>query len=85
MKLSIISCCGHRGVETTEGFAHIAMETVVHGSVDETNPSLLPPLFYAILKPGAQVFTLRGSPSPQPLLTNPNRHKKLRKVWYRNT
>lgn len=50
MKLSIISFCGHRGVETTEGFAHIAMETVVHGSVDETNPSLLPPLFLCYFK-----------------------------------
>lgn len=37
---SIVSCCGRHGVEATEAFTHIAMETVVRSSSvkDKTNP-----------------------------------------------
>lgn len=68
---SIVSCCGRHGVEATEAFVHIAMETVVRSSLekDETNPiTSLSPCFKAILKPGVQESTLRGSPFFQLLL-----------------
>lgn len=81
---SVVSCSGHHGVQASEAFAHIAMETVVRSSLekDETNP--FPCLwsfffFKAILKPGVRESTLRGSPSLHPL-QNQTHTKKIQKT-----
>ena len=85
---SAVSCSGHHGVQASEAFAHIAMETVVCSSLekDKTNP--FPCLcaffffFKAILKPGVRESTLRGSPSLHPLQNQTHKENSENCVTY---
>lgn len=74
---SIVSCCGRRALEATEGFARIAMETVMSSSLEkhETNPIPSLPSFFILsyFKTRCSSAHPQGSSIPS-TVTHENKH-----------
>lgn len=79
---SVVSCSGHHGVQASEAFAHIAMETVVRSSLekDETNPfPCLCSFFKSYFKTWCSRVHPKGFPLPSSV-TKSNTQKKPQKT-----